>query len=47
MNRKCAAVREDGRTPRLFVPFSPFSALEMLNNYIFDIFLNDLFGIFK
>ena len=29
------------------VPFSPFSALEMLNNDIFDIFLNDLFGILK
>jgi hypothetical protein len=29
------------------VPFSPFSALEMLNNDIFDIFIDDLFGIFK
>jgi hypothetical protein len=29
------------------VPFNPFSALEMLNNDIFDIFHNDIFGIFK
>jgi len=30
-----------------FVPFNSFSALEMLNNDIFDIFHNDIFGIFK